>query len=148
MDAGGRYNLSSEQKWEEHVARITEQSKWVGDAWASVALVCKDLDIVPPSGQRIFGVPEANTTSSPILFIGNTVDPVTPIKGAHKMAGLFGGSRVLEQNSVGHCSVSDISTCTSGHIQGYLGDGKLPEVGTVCEPDAVPFEGGTVIPLR
>jgi hypothetical protein len=145
MDAAGRYNLSSEQKWEEHVARLNAQSKWAGNAWASIALVCKDLDIVPPSDQRIYGVPSANATASPILFIGNAVDPVTPIGGAYKMAGLFGGSRVLKQNSVGHCTISSYSKCTVGYIQGYLGDGKLPEVGTVCEPEGLPFAGGSAV---
>jgi hypothetical protein len=148
MDAGGQYNLSTEQKWEDHVGRITEQSKWVGEAWASIPVICKDLDLVPPSTQRIFGVPSSNRTAGPILFIGNSVDPVTPIKGARKMSGLFGGSRVLEQNSVGHCSITSVSSCTAGYIQAYLGNGTLPEEGTVCEPDAVTFGEGSTISVR
>ncbi|KAF2800948.1 alpha/beta-hydrolase [Melanomma pulvis-pyrius CBS 109.77] len=148
LDAAGRYNLSTEQAWEEHVGGVAAQSKYVGDAWASAAVACRNLHVIAPANQQVTSVPSANNTNTPILFIGNTVDPVTPIKGARRMSGLFAGSVMLEQNSVGHCSISSFSVCTATHIQQYLADGSLPAVGTVCQPESLPFEDGTAINVR
>lgn len=145
MDQAGRYNLSTEALWEEHVAKLNNRSSYVGDSWASLGLVCKDMQIFTPPSQQLSHTPSANQTSFPILFIGNTVDPVTPLKEAKKMSSLFNGSVVLEQNSVGHCSVSSFSKCTAGYIQRYFADGSLPAEGTVCQPEGLPFTGGTAV---
>lgn len=81
MDMWGVDKLSTIELWKQHVQEINDESQWVGDAWASVALSSRTMEIVPPESQRFKGVPGANETSFPILFIGNTVDPITPIVG-------------------------------------------------------------------
>jgi len=147
MDAVGRYNLSTPELWEAHVERVVAKSSYIGDSWASISLICRNLRITPPKSQQFNTLASANNTASPILFIGNTVDPVTPIKMARKMSGLFGGSKVLEVRGVGHCSISAFSTCTASYIQRYLADGSLPKEGTVCEPEGLPFGNGMGISL-
>jgi pimeloyl-ACP methyl ester carboxylesterase len=77
----GAYNISTMALWEQHIEDVNNQTQWVGDSWATVALLCRKMDIVPPESQRFFNVPGANKTSFPILFIGNRVDPITPIVG-------------------------------------------------------------------
>jgi hypothetical protein len=56
------------------------------------------------------------------------------------MAAAFPGSRVLEQDSQGHCSISSASVCSARHIRAYFQTGILPERETSCEVDWQPFE--------
>ena len=59
MDAPGRYNLSTIEKWEAHVKKVNKISEFGGDAFASVPLLCRTMDIVPPKSQQFFGTPSA-----------------------------------------------------------------------------------------
>ncbi|EIN12405.1 alpha/beta-hydrolase [Punctularia strigosozonata HHB-11173 SS5] len=80
-----------------------------------------------------FHGPFAGNTSYPILLIGNTADPVTPLWNAHKMAKGFPDAAVLTQNSAGHCSLAGASLCTAKYVRDYFREGKLPPAGAVCE---------------
>jgi len=62
-------------------------------------------------------------TAFPILFIGNTADPVTPLFAAVKMALKFEDAGLIEQQSEGHCSL-----CTIAKIRAYFQEGKIPSV--------------------
>ena len=47
------------------------------------------------------GLVSANKTSSPILFVGTTNDPVAPLRSAKKMSSQFCGSAVLAVDGTG-----------------------------------------------
>jgi hypothetical protein len=65
-------------------------------------------------------------TSFPVLFISNTNDPVTPLYAGVKMAGKFVDAGLLEQKSMGHCSLAAASRCTSAKIKAYFTKGEVP----------------------
>lgn len=140
-DGNGRYNLSTMEEWTKHVEFLVNQSKYVGEVWAAASSInCRNLNIRAPESQVFTGVPSANETSTPILFISNTLDPVTPLRAGKKMSALFGGSRILVQNSVGHGSLAARSTCTLNYTKQYIVDTSLPPEGSVCEAEEFPFK--------
>ncbi|SPO06306.1 related to hydrolases or acyltransferases (alpha/beta hydrolase superfamily) [Cephalotrichum gorgonifer] len=85
-------------------------------------------------------------TSNPILFIGNTYDPVTPLVSAQNMSAGFEGSVVLQHNGFGHLSIVQPSNCTNEIIAQYFADGTLPKEGTVCEPNVPLFGNDEELP--
>ena len=92
-------------------------------------------------------------TSFPILFVSNTADPVTPLYAGVKMAQKFVGAGLLEQKSMGHCSLAAVSRCTTAKLKAYFTKGVVPPPPVEgakgrelmdgrwdrCEPDEWPF---------
>ncbi|KAK0202252.1 TAP-like protein-domain-containing protein [Desarmillaria ectypa] len=104
-----------------------------------------------------FTGPITGNTSYPILFIGNTADPVTPLSAAKKTSSAFPSSVVLTQHASGasnqrtqHTSLAATSTCTQAYIQAYFQNGTLPGDGTVCEVESelFPASSNTAGPRR
>lgn len=62
------------------------------------------------------------------------------LDSAHTMEAGFPGSVALQQDSLGHCSLSSPSICTARHVRNYFQTGRLPEKGTICEVEQLPFE--------
>ncbi len=71
----------------------------------------------------------------PIMVIGNTGDPNTPIVGARHLAALIPGARLLTWEGWGHTWLlsgsSDI--CMQPLVSTYLSGGGLPPPHTVCQ---------------
>ncbi|KAL6240311.1 hypothetical protein RBB50_012778 [Rhinocladiella similis] len=72
---------------------------------------------------------------SPVLFVGNTYDPVTPLASALNTSAGFEGSVVLQHKGYGHTSIAQPSLCTAKAIRAYFNDSMLPPSGLVCQPD-------------
>ncbi|KAF9057241.1 TAP-like protein-domain-containing protein [Panaeolus papilionaceus] len=126
-------DLESSQKY---IEMYQESFPTWGLMFADVRLNCIDWPRFPKTG---FRGPFNATTSHPLLVVGNTADPVTPLWAAKKMSAGFTGSVVLTQDSPGHSSNGAPSTCTQSYIRRYFIDGTLPEPGTVCSPDTPIF---------
>ena len=80
--------------------------------------------------------------STPILFIGNKLDPMTSIHNSWQLVKDYPGSMVLEQNGRGHCALGgNPNQCTLEYLWRYFRDGTLPEAGTICGEDCNLFNG-------
>ncbi|KAJ6510772.1 TAP-like protein-domain-containing protein [Mycena sanguinolenta] len=110
---------------------LRDTSSWA-DVWGRLRMPCLAWPDFPKDR---FQGPFVANTSFPLLLVGNTLDPVTPLWAAKKMSQGFAGSIVLTQDSPGHCSISSVSLCTVKYIRQYFIDGTLHEPGTVCPVD-------------
>ncbi|EKM51091.1 uncharacterized protein PHACADRAFT_212991 [Phanerochaete carnosa HHB-10118-sp] len=113
---------------------LSKQSAIFGPAWyARTQGICSGWTI---RAKDSFNGSFETNTSFPILLIGNSLDPVTPMVNAHIMSAGFKGSVVLQQNSTGHTSLSGQSTCIAMALNAYFNNGTLPAPGTVCQLDS------------
>ncbi|KAF1933182.1 alpha/beta-hydrolase [Didymella exigua CBS 183.55] len=141
-DMDGRYNISSAEKYQEYIDKMQGVSKYLGPPWARVmTLYCRKLRFSPPKSQKFSAYKEVKT-SSPILFVSNTIDPVT--SSLKDMIKFFPGSGSFYQNAVGHGVVVTESACTVEHIIRYAETGELPHRDLVCQPNGKVFD----IPLE
>ncbi|HEY3485350.1 MAG TPA: alpha/beta fold hydrolase, partial [Ilumatobacteraceae bacterium] len=71
----------------------------------------------------------------PVVVIGGTNDPATPIRWAEEMTAEMGpNARLVRYNGEGHGQLLG-SSCVTEVMADVLGDLDLPDEGTVCEPD-------------
>ncbi|KAI0658733.1 TAP-like protein-domain-containing protein [Cubamyces menziesii] len=98
---------------------------------------CQFWPVTPP--ERFLGTWN-HTLRNPMLIISNTADPATPIANGKLVQETLGNSsRLLVQDSPGHCSLALPSICTVKAMRAFFADGTLPKEGTICPVDASPF---------
>ncbi|KAF8965907.1 TAP-like protein-domain-containing protein [Flammula alnicola] len=117
-------NSATLEKYAETISNLSSFS----DVVVSIRTLCSGWRIHPNN----FKGSIEGSTSFPLLLIGNTADPATPLAGAKKTSKGFPGSVVLTQDSPGHTSFSIPSECTLGYVKQYFQNGTLPPAGTVC----------------
>ena len=122
-----------------HFRKLKSHSSVAGAIWANFRL--QAVGWGSRSNWRYEG-PFSGNTSAPILWIGNSLDPVTPIGNAYNVAKKFPRSSVLEQDTEGHCALwSGPSSCTLGAVREYFRSGEVPKLGTKCPSERKPFDG-------
>ncbi|KAF4123019.1 Proteinase [Geosmithia morbida] len=126
----------SDDSFSEYAESLENRSQVLGWYWAEMQMLCRSWSMKPR--WHVDGPLGANTTE-PILLIGTTLDPATPLHSAQKVSGRFPGSAVLHQDGVGHSSLSAPSSCTARTIRAYFQHGNVPPPSKKCEVDAVPF---------
>ena len=67
----------------------------------------------------------------PILVIGNTNDPATPLANAQSVADHLAQARLVVAAVDGHTAYSS-NPCVRQTVQRYFADGSLPAVGARC----------------
>lgn len=125
--------------WPAAAARASSVSSLFGPykSW-TLGLPCATW---PSKAVARYTGPWTARTANPVLLIGNTSDPITPLASARAVERLLPGSRLLVHDGYGHSSLApgQTSTCSLTHLSAYLVAKKLPGRGTVCEPDSAPF---------
>lgn len=124
-DVDGRYILDSIDGWVEHVGYLVNQSACA--AWAFAGGVCRSYDVRAPPNQVFRGYAAGTKTATPMLFVRNTLGPVTP--AAEKMRRSFDGSAMLTLDAVGHSSMGIQSECMSDRVRSYFENRVFPEEG-------------------
>ncbi|KAF8314503.1 alpha/beta-hydrolase [Clavulina sp. PMI_390] len=83
------------------------------------------------ASERFTG-PWNSSLANPMLIIGNTADPTTPVANAKRINEHLADSRLVVQDGPGHCSLAQASLCTGKVLREYFVDGILPPNGKVC----------------
>ncbi|KAL3451104.1 TAP-like protein-domain-containing protein [Aspergillus insuetus] len=78
-------------------------------------------------------------TAHPLLILSTTYDPVCPLVAGRTAAEAFVGSRIVEVEGYGHCSIAVPSVCLAKRVRAFLYDGFLPDGYTKCEIDSPYF---------
>ena len=129
-------NPSDPRAWVQAARRSDRRSPWFGAVWSWASSPCAGW---PASTQEDrFTGPYAVTPSAPVLVVGNTHDPATPISGARAVNELLGGSRLLVLDAWGHGALGS-GPCIKQAYGAYLLEGTLPVEGTVCRPKRALF---------
>ncbi|KAF9029310.1 hypothetical protein BDZ89DRAFT_1159852 [Hymenopellis radicata] len=95
----------------------------------------------PARSKERFQGPFDSKLAYPILVIGNTADPITPLKDAEAVNDDFGDSSYLiTQHGAGHSSLAQRSDCTQQMTAAYLINGTTPHSdATLCEILDIPI---------
>lgn len=100
-----------------------------GELTATGLLGCHGWPVTGTSDTPKVSAPGA----APLLVIGNTGDPATPVAGARKMAEKLGKGVgvLLTVKGEGHGTYG-VNQCATKAVNRHLLDGKVPADGTVC----------------
>ncbi|KIW26916.1 uncharacterized protein PV07_06704 [Cladophialophora immunda] len=145
---GDDITFRSKGDFTKYLDLLLSQSPLVGSIWAEITLHCIHWPAAnrPRAKNRFTGPFQSNLSDydrrgSPLLFIGNTADPVTPVRNAFKMAERHEGSVVLTQDMPGHCAgTTNPSVCTFGILKRFFAHGELPEAGLACQAAVKPWD--------
>ncbi|KAI0133947.1 TAP-like protein-domain-containing protein [Xylariales sp. AK1849] len=113
-----------------------EQQSFIGEIWSKVMLGCFGWSI---KATEIFTGPFAGDTATPILFVSNTYDPVTPIENALTSAPNYKNAQVLTIDGMGHTTSATQNNCGYAKISAYFQTSKLPGNDYLCPLEAGPF---------
>ncbi|CAI0648426.1 unnamed protein product [Colletotrichum noveboracense] len=114
----------------EGVFKRTSEYTSFADVLMSIMMSCEGWDIEArfpsPDWDANLHSPDPVNTSFPILFVGNTHDPVTPLGSAVDMSQNFVNAGVFELQTEGHCTLASVSVCAVTKIRDYLQKGVVP----------------------
>jgi len=124
-------NPTTREDWWNAGRQQDRDFPWFGSLWTWDSAACAKW---PTAAQDdSFRGPYDVTPANPILVVGNSHDPATPVQGARRVTTLFEGSRFLLMDGWGHGAIGN--TCVTAAFDDYYATGALPREGTVCEKD-------------
>jgi pimeloyl-ACP methyl ester carboxylesterase len=124
-------NPANPRAWVAAGKQADRQGPWFSRLWTWVSSACANW---PGSKADAYLGPWSVDTSAPVLVIGNSHDPATPITGARVLNTKLQGSQLLIMDGWGHGALGT-SACATSKMERYLVDVRLPPAGTACQPD-------------
>lgn len=115
-----------------------KQYPWFGSVWTWRSATCGNWPIV--TKEDTWFRPFGGRTSGPILVVGNTYDPATPIHGARAVVRRFDRARLLTYAGWGHTAIGN--SCVTAAFDTFFASGVMPAPGAVCRMDGPLFSGG------
>jgi pimeloyl-ACP methyl ester carboxylesterase len=70
--------------------------------------------------------------AAPILVLGTTRDPATPMKWAEALAAQLDSGVLVRRDGDGHTAYNSGNECIDSLVEDYLVDGVVPDDGTTC----------------
>ncbi|KAI8852950.1 Alpha/Beta hydrolase protein [Chytridium lagenaria] len=109
------------EEWDRVAEEVEQISFLAGRGWTYLGLICKYWPSRPVES--------------------NTMDPVTPLESAKKVARLLGpkNSVLVVQDGHGHCVMSQPGSCMIDTITDFFTSGILPEKERQCKSDYILF---------
>jgi pimeloyl-ACP methyl ester carboxylesterase len=99
-----------------------------GDVFAWGLTSCADFQAKSDDPPPPVGASGAN----PIVVVGTTRDPATPLRWAQHLAALLESGVLVTRNGDGHTGYNTGNTCVNNAVEGYLVDGTVPKNGLSC----------------
>ena len=108
--------------------RLMEDSPTLGYFFAYGGTNCVDW---PYKSVRT-PAPVEYSGQSPIVVIGTTGDPATPVEWAASLRKQLGNASLLTWRGEGHTAYGRSNSCIGDAVDNYLVEGKVPADNTVC----------------
>jgi pimeloyl-ACP methyl ester carboxylesterase len=115
------------EEWDELAADLEQRSSRFGPLLANELRSCAWWP-VPGAAPR---PPVDGAGTGPVLVIGTTNDPATPLTNAERVAAMLDEGHLVVVDGAGHLAYSK-SGCVRAIVDGYLVDDTIPPAGTRC----------------
>ncbi|KAE9381133.1 alpha/beta-hydrolase, partial [Stipitochalara longipes BDJ] len=108
---------------------LKSQSWAYGETVAVLRMNCAGWSI---QGTERYSGPFGGHTRTPMLFVSNTRDPITPVYNSQKWFHRFKDAQLLTLDAEGHTSGPTNNTCAFRKINAYFQNGTLPGDDNFC----------------
>ncbi|KAI0189280.1 TAP-like protein-domain-containing protein [Astrocystis sublimbata] len=108
----------------------------VGEVLLNQQLGCLSWSI---EASEVFSGPFGGDTKTPILFVGNTYDPISPVSNALGAAPRYKNAEVVTVDATGHTSRVVGNACQKAKVVAYFQKTQLPGKDAYCALEAGPF---------
>lgn len=113
---------------ERHFDAFQEASPTFGRMFAYTATICGLWPVRTDTKPRALVAKGA----APIIVLGTTRDPATPLRWAEAMADQLESARLVIRDGDGHTAFRMGNECIDGLVEAYLIEGKVPADNTRC----------------
>ncbi|KAL7624127.1 hypothetical protein AAE478_005684 [Parahypoxylon ruwenzoriense] len=113
--------------WDSLWSNMTTQSWIAGNSRFLNVLPCRHFNTYWPNPAEVYRGDLNHTLSNPVLIVGVTYDPATPLRnGKRLLADMGENARLIIHHGYGHTSRWDPSDCTDSIGKAYILNGTLP----------------------